>query len=526
VNGFDGQIANTVRALEIQSATTYAWFGRPFAELERALLPALTPAATTLLLRSLIAQRLYVDVFQRGHASPARPARRAVPQTASAAFEQELARANSGQGMVQDGWIVESVGTDPTVIQANGLSIHAGPTEFVRTGRRPLGIGDVVGLRLPNGLPHLNPGYYTALGDEPFDTFSLNGTTVVRLYWHVTASGAPTLLQLVTGNLNRVRLPFQMKVANHPSAYGRCDAAVLYLRSDDLVTAVPALETVHASIANRLMPAIPVLTKQIALGVGLAEDPGNGESFGMQRCRLLAEGIVRGWETGARSLERRLEVVAETFAEAGISFEQPYLNPGSTDVYDFAWSPPPVRQVSGPAALRHELLDCANSIGQRLAADAIWHAERCTWLGATGEPDGPRLASLAPALYDGTAGVALFLAELHAAAPDAAVRAAALGAARQALATTDRIIPPLRLGLYTGVPGVAWAVTRIGDLLDEPTLLTAARQLLARLPELASQPHQRARSALRIGWSARRAGAAGRALPGCGLARGGAAAGR
>ena len=82
---------------------------------------------------------------------------------------------------------------------------------------------------------------------------------------------------------------------------------------------------------------MPVFTKRVAPGVALAEDPGTEESFGQNRCRVLAEGMIRAYEQRARSLDRRLRVVAESYAAEGISLTHPYLNPNSTDSYTHPW---------------------------------------------------------------------------------------------------------------------------------------------------------------------------------------------
>jgi lantibiotic modifying enzyme len=67
-----------------------------------------------------------------------------------------------------------------------------------------------------------------------------------------------------------------------------------------------------------------------------------------------------------------------------------------------------------------ELLRTADGIGSRLGRQAIWHGNRCNWVGAQpierhpgGLYQGVTYEALGPDLYSGTAGVALFLAELY-----------------------------------------------------------------------------------------------------------------
>jgi len=110
------------------------------------------------------------------------------------------------------------------------------------------------------------------------------------------------------------------------------------------------------------------------------------------------------------------------------------------------------------AALAHEIADAA-----------AWHEGRCNWVGAQpgdeSRPLGSRRihAALGPDLYDGTSGVALFLAEAGARLDDRRLRDTALGAVRHAVAHAGRIAPELRDGLYAGQIGVAYAAARTGS---------------------------------------------------------------
>jgi hypothetical protein len=48
----------------------------------------------------------------------------------------------------------------------------------------------------------------------------------------------------------------------------------------------------------------------------LAEDPGLGESFGLNHFALLADGLLRAQECGAQAIAARLQQVVARFAEA------------------------------------------------------------------------------------------------------------------------------------------------------------------------------------------------------------------
>src|SRR3954451_22689663 len=82
--------------------------------------------------------------------------------------------------------------------------------------------------------------------------------------------------------------------------------------------------------------------------------------------------------------------------------------------------------------------DVAGRIGRFLGREAMWHRDRCTWLGARPGAGGlPYAATLDPWLYEGTAGVGLFLAELHSVTGDRVASDTANGALRHALRAAE-----------------------------------------------------------------------------------------
>jgi lantibiotic biosynthesis protein len=128
-----------------------------------------------------------------------------------------------------------------------------------------------------------------------------------------------------------------------------------------------------------------------------------------------------------------------------------------------------------------EFLGVAAALATRLADGAVWHGERCNWIGVV--PLDPAqtsgrtmLAALGPDLYDGTAGVALFLAEAAAALGDDRLAAAAHGALRHALGHAARVEGD---GLHAGALGIAYAATRIATALHSELALRGARDVVS-----------------------------------------------
>ena len=118
-----------------------------------------------------------------------------------------------------------------------------------------------------------------------------------------------------------------------------------------------------------------------------------------------------------------------------------------------------------------------------LCREAFWHADRCSSIGRSPEEspqDGPLFSgtsALGPDFYAGTAGIAVFLAHLYAATGTSSYRDTALGAVRHARYHADSVDPKGRLGLHTGVSGIAYTMVKTGQLLDEATLVSKGAEL-------------------------------------------------
>jgi lantibiotic modifying enzyme len=114
-------------------------------------------------------------------------------------------------------------------------------------------------------------------------------------------------------------------------------------------------------------------------------------------------------------------------------------------------------------------LQAADSIGARLCRDAIWDGARCNWLGDSMEFVLNRWSvthkSFGPDLYAGTAGIALFLAELFEFSGEPLFRRTAEGAIAQSLSRMEIFPPEARTGFYSGWIGIGWTLIETGQKL-------------------------------------------------------------
>ncbi|HEX9781539.1 MAG TPA: lanthionine synthetase LanC family protein [Opitutaceae bacterium] len=488
---FREQVLEAVRAVTIRSATVHAWFGDPSPTPDRKIRRALSVEGARAFLLFGLQSRLYNDFYTQGSAEPGGE-RRMPAGPIAGGFIEHLSRANRGTGCWHDGWEISEVSDGQLTISRKGLRLRvpAGDIRLPSGVSHPEAQGAVL-LRLPPEQRGMSPGYYMAVGDHPLE--EVDGS-IIRVYWNLDISGAIPFVRLGTKLLNEAGIPFRLKVISTPTAFARCDAGVLYFRRCDFDSAAHILASMHAEIQGSLKPAVPAFTKTLRPGLALAENPPGGESFGLHRCQLLADALIRAHEDGIRSQQGRLEQVDRVFQEAGLNLDKPFLNPGSRDTYRVP-DAPTMRDIAAqlhpavrPRTTGSTFLDVARFVALRLVRECYRHEGRCSWMGTDVDDTDPNAAgrifrSLGPEFYGGTGGIALFLAELHSACGDPEIGMCARGAIAHALAHADRIPSSARLGLYTGWLGIVVAAARVGKLLGASEITQGARELLDKWRE-------------------------------------------
>ena len=308
------QVAAALRAVSIRGDTRYAWLGRASRPLPAPVREALDEHERRDYLVTCLREELYHSFYCHGAPVPARWGQ-PQPVAADAWLTAELSGANLGRGSWQPDWEVVGLEGDDAVVASGRLRARVATREC-RGALRP---GATVSLAVPKELPALSPGFFTVISDAVAAS-----RAVVRAYWAVTRRSAPQLVRELAGRLNREQVPFRLKVADHPARLDRCDAAVLYLPLDAFQELRPALEGVARSVPLRRRA--PAFTLALAPGVGLAEDDGGDESFGVRRCALLADAIVRTHEQRVGYADA-VDVVVARFAEDGLELDAPYREP-------------------------------------------------------------------------------------------------------------------------------------------------------------------------------------------------------
>lgn len=333
-DAFIAELLRIFRAIEIVSPTSFSFAGRIFGPLDSALSAwPTTPAQDPLLAQ--LTQQLYSYCYCNRFTGELVDEQFVAPMPADDLMP-ELSAANLGQERWDSGWqthrlmpsgqIIAQKGGRTRLLWPGEFVSHEGPGMAPREGAR-------ISVYAPRESREMQPGFYFAFGEaigDQQDDYSL-----LRFYWHIKGAAAPRLVQLVTRELNRFQLPFRFKALASRVFYKRCDAAVLYINKRFYRLSVELLAGVHNELQEHLGADVPLFAKPLARGLGLAEEPGNGESFGQNRCRILAESIWNAYGKRLQGEQERLQELTQQFSQNGLTLDFPFLNPGSSDQYNF-----------------------------------------------------------------------------------------------------------------------------------------------------------------------------------------------
>ena len=160
---------------------------------------------------------------------------------------------------------------------------------------------------------------------------------IARIYFNLSPEGAVAVMKNLTRQLNEIKIPFTFKVLYNPFDYGRYDSGVLYFERSNYEAVRQVLTSVYAENKLHFQIDIPLFTKLLAPGLALAEEPNQKfatvESFGMNRCQIVANGLLEARQKGDESPENRMAFIRQHFSLLGIDLKHPYLNANSKDLY-------------------------------------------------------------------------------------------------------------------------------------------------------------------------------------------------
>ncbi|MBD1929922.1 hypothetical protein H6F74_27360 [Trichocoleus sp. FACHB-90] len=247
-------------------------------------------------------------------------------------FYDRLHKSNTGDGYFDPGWQVLRQEPDGSLaVTKGGLTLHIEREQHLQPAEQSAAVGDSVAIRMPRNL--VQNGFYMAVSNAGPDTHP----QTVRVYFNLSPEGAVAVMESLTRQLNEIRIPFTFKVLYNPSDYGRYDSGVVYFEKSNYQTVRQVLRSVYAENQLHFRTEVPLFTKLLAPGLALAEEPdckfAAVESFGMNRCQIVANGLLEARQNGDESPDSRMASIHQHFSLLGIDWQRSYLNANSEDIY-------------------------------------------------------------------------------------------------------------------------------------------------------------------------------------------------
>lgn len=321
-----------IEAVQFSSVESFTFAGRPLTPTNP--LPQPAQPGNLLPVVNQLQQYLYGYCYSRPFEKT--QADQPAPQTPSAdGLVESLSSANLSREKWDRGWqIYQLLPSGQIMVFKNGLFRAIWPGEFIfhdSFGKSPQP-GMLVSVYFPKESRTIQPGFYFVFGSTVGD--QLDDYNIFRLYWNVTSEGAPVLVEALSRALNRYQIPFRYKCPDQRAFYYRVDTGILYVSKRFLRITAHVVAEIYPALREYMESETPLFTKELAPGLAAADDPGGQESFGISRCRMLAQGLYNAYAQGRTSVGERLEAVAQEFTKNGVSLDQPYLNAGSRDEFE------------------------------------------------------------------------------------------------------------------------------------------------------------------------------------------------
>ena len=387
-----------------------------------------------------LASRLAVDLYERLYIRPTtafRPWQEDV--IVQRDFLAALCAANTGHGNWDTGWSVRDIDEFGQIIVAkNDVSFRTSPTR-VRTEKDSMQPGERCWARVENELPLLRSGLLCCnrrrRRDDRRQSRKLD--LDVRYYWHLNQRRRAAFHCNGHINLERGGSSLSGKVLRDPSMYSRADAGVLYLSRRNISRATATDREDPHSRRTRASPAGAPFHEESGRRPGCVRASDRRTEFRRASMPARRPGTLARVYAWRGSHEARIASIASIFIQEHLDPLRPHLGQVRGDDYTklcpsaggpaaslpvtLRWRNPQHVPFSGSTQVSP--VEAAVRIGETLCQLAYWDNEGrvCNWVGRSrnevNDFDGPITATvkaLGCELYDGSAGIALYLAQLYA----------------------------------------------------------------------------------------------------------------
>jgi hypothetical protein len=206
------------------------------------------------------------------------------PPASGADLRSHLRAAPASLARWLDGWVVvETSDTGECVAGRDGAMRRLAPGDYGNLARpfAPPMPGDLltVSARVDWSDPATGFWHLQSPAGPP-------GDPLLRLYVGVDADQAAAAIAAITAILDGAEARYALKCPSHAAGFARRDSLVVYLESAAWPARASDIRRLGKAVALR--PLTPPLTLAIAPGLAIADDPGDGRSFGQAICEALA----------------------------------------------------------------------------------------------------------------------------------------------------------------------------------------------------------------------------------------------
>jgi len=250
-------------------------------------------------------------------------------------FYHRIHSSNAGEGYFEPGWLVIDREDDHLlVVTKGGLKLHVERDRHLQSTEQDAVVGDKVSIKMPKN--RVQNGFYMSISNTRVDS-AANQSVLIRIYFNLTPDGAVAVMSSLTQHLNALNISFDFKVLYNPQDYNRHDSAVLYFTKDNYEQVHQILQGIYLENQSHFKPEVPLFTLELAPGLALAEEPDQKfaakESFGMNRCQIIANGLLEAWYQNKNSPEEKMQCILSQFVSLGIDINRTYLNADAEDIY-------------------------------------------------------------------------------------------------------------------------------------------------------------------------------------------------
>ena len=251
-------------------------------------------------------------------------------------FYQRLEQSNTSTGYLDCGWkVIAQLDNGELIVLKDELHLHIQPQQHLDRSLTQVNIGDTVSIYLPHNS--IGQDTYIAIGNLGTSANSTRSNTElspsVQLYFNFTPDAAVAISEQLTGELNQLGVPFELAILHDPALFCRYDSATLWMFQSDYLQSQTSIAKIYQTYQSEFSPNVPLCTKELAPGLGIAEVPITPGTFGMQRCELIAIGLFTAMDRCKTLATDKIDCINRELTAAGIDRSQPYLNPAALDRY-------------------------------------------------------------------------------------------------------------------------------------------------------------------------------------------------